>query len=211
MKTTERKIFRDRKDAGIRLGEMLSMDYSQQDVLILGIPRGGIEIAYYVAEKLNKPYSVVVSKKLGMPGQEELAFGAIAEDGSIYLSPLGKAKVNPEVIDRVVQQKEIEIKRRIDVYRNGNPLPPLEGKVVIIVDDGIATGSTIVPIIDMCRKKGAKKIVVAAPVSPSTTLEILDKADELKILEQPYPFYAVGQFYQSFNNLEDDDVLRFLR
>src|SRR6185312_10666012 len=204
------EVFADRRDAGIRLGRLLENEYKNKNVLVLGIPRGGVEVAYYVAELLNADLSAIVSKKLPLPEQEEVAFGAVTEDGSVYLSPLAD-ELNKETISRIVKEQIFEIKRRIKEYRAGKPLPDITNRIVIIVDDGIATGSTIVPALKLCRGKKAAKIIVAAPVSGKRYVPEIDElADEVRVLEVPSGFFAVGQVYRDFHGLTDNEVIDLL-
>jgi putative phosphoribosyl transferase len=206
----ENKIFRDRKDAGEQLGKYLKDEYKDKNILVLGIPRGGVEVAYYVAKELNADLSVMVSKKLPYPGQEELAFGAVAEDGSVFISKIGN-RLDPKTISVIISIQLDEIKRRVKQYRNNEPLPDMIHKTVMIVDDGVATGATIVPAIKFCKERKAKKIIVAVPVSglrPVSELEEL--ADEIVVLEKPEFFYAVGQVYDEFNQLSDKQVSQLL-
>lgn len=204
------KLFLNREDAGKQLGRELRNRF-ESDTLLLGVPRGGVEIAFYAAKVMYAEFSVVVSKKLGFPGQPELGFGALAEEGFVYVSEMGKKKLNKEIIERVIEEKKIEVKRRVNQYRNGKNLPDMTGKTVIITDDGIATGATLVPVIDLCKSKGADKVVVAAPVAPSSTLALLSGADDIVVLVTPEPFYAVGQFYDDFHNMTDEEVFVFLK
>lgn len=205
------RIFSDRKDAGIQLGQMLEKEYKDKNVLVLGVPRGGVEVAYYVAKILNGELSVIVSKKLPFPGQPELACGAVAEDGSLYLSELG-FRLRKETIDALIENQIQEIHRRVEKYREGKPLPDMSGRIVMIVDDGIATGSTLVPILKLCKSRNASKIVIAAPVSGTRyTSEIDEYADEVKVLEVPENYYAVGQVYEDFHGCTDEEVNRFLK
>lgn len=205
------KIFTDRQDAGIQLGKKLEKKFKAAEVVVLGIPRGGVEVAYHVAKMLNSRLSVIVSKKLPYPGQEELAFGAISEDGSVFLTSLAK-NLNPETIEKIKTEQLQEIQRRVNQYRQGAPLPDMRGKTVILVDDGIATGSTIVPAIKLCKNQNAKTVIVAAPVSGKRYVpEIRDLADEVIVDLQPDDFFAVGQVYEDFHGLEDDEVLLYLR
>jgi putative phosphoribosyl transferase len=206
----EQTLFKNRKDAGLQLAEILEKEFRDEKPIILGIPRGGVEIAFYVANQLDTDFTVVLSKKLGFPGHEELAFGAVAEDGTCYISAVGRNRLNPEIIDRIKEVEIAEIERRIRLYRNGERIPDLTGRTVILVDDGISTGATFVPLITMCKKANASQVIVAAPVSPSSNLDLLKEADAIRVLAQPYPFYAVGQFYESFQSLTDLDVLSFL-
>lgn len=203
-------MFLNRKQAAIELASKLEM-YRDQNPLILAIPRGGVEIGYYIANKLNCPWSVIISRKLGYPDLPEAAFGAIAEDKSLYLNPRVRAHISKEIIEKVIQKEEIEIRRRIHVYRKGAPIPNIKGRTIILVDDGIATGSTLFASIEMIKKAGANKIVVAAPVSAIEVAEKLkENVDEVIILETPQNFFAVSQAYFHFENLTDRKVLKFL-
>lgn len=207
----EMVLFKNRKDAGQKLGKVLKSEELGSNPLILGVPRGGVEIAFYVSEELNCDFSLVISKKLGFPGNEEFAFGAITEDGSIYISEKTRHHLNQEIIDTVKEDRLKEIERRVSVYRNGEPLPTMKNRTVVIVDDGIATGSTLIPVIEMCKKNGASKVIVAAPVAPETTIKLFGHADQLVVLARPEPFYAVGQFYEDFHNMEDEEMMQFLK
>lgn len=202
-------MFADRKDAAIKLAGALE-GYRGKNALVLGIPRGGAETGYYVAMALNAEFSLLVSRKLGHPYNPEYAFGAIAEDGSTYLSPHAK-ELSQETIEEVVTEQKKEIERRIQALRKGKPLPEMKGRIVLLVDDGIATGATIFAAIEMCRKKQAAKIVVAAPVSGQEMEEKLaSMVDEVVILEKPEVYFAVSQAYQSFYNLSDEDAVGFM-
>lgn len=203
-------LFENRKDAGQKLGKVLKKEDLGNDPLILGVPRGGVEVAYYVAKELDCDFSLAISKKLGYPDNEELAFGAITEDGSVYISEKVGLHLSQEIIDREKESGLLEIERRVRVYRNGKPLPTMKNRVVVIVDDGIATGSTLLPVIEMCKKNGADKVLVAAPVAPETTVKLFGHIDQLVVLARPEPFYAVGQFYDDFHNLDDDEMMQFL-
>lgn len=203
-------MFKDRKDAALKLAEALEK-YKDKNAVVLGIPRGGAETAFYIALHLHAQLSLLVSRKLGHPGNPEYAFGAIAEDGSIYLSPFAKQELSEETINTVVEEQKKEIERRIKILRKGNSLPELKDKIVILADDGIATGATIFAAIEMCKKRKAGKIVIAAPVSGEDMEEKLaKKVDEVIILEKPDNFFAVSQAYENFYNLTDDDALGFM-
>lgn len=205
------KEFKDRKDAGEQLGKLLEKGYKNRNVLVLGIPRGGVEVAYYVAEAINGELSVLVSKKLPLPGQEELAFGAMSEDGSIFLTPLGH-RLDDETVEATIRVQLKEINRRMIEYRKGKPLPNFENREIILVDDGIATGATLVPALRLCKENNAKKIIVAAPVSGQKFVpEIKELADEIIIAEKPENFSAVGQFYEDFKGLTDEQVNEVLK
>lgn len=203
-------MFRDRKDAGERLGAALEK-YRGEDVLVLGIPRGGAETAYYVAKHLDAELSLVVSRKLGYPFNDEAAMGALAEDGSIYLFSAARQEVRQKDIDSVMEKEKKEILRRVKTLRNGKPLPEMKGRTVIIVDDGIATGATLFATIELCKNRNAGKIVVAAPVSGRKMEDTLSEmADEVVILLTLSPYYAVSQGYENFYNLTDEEVINFM-
>lgn len=203
-------MFKDRKDAGIQLGRALSR-YKNQNVLVLGIPRGGAETAYYVAKSLNAELSLVVARKLGYPSNPEAAFGAVAEDGSIYISDAARQELSAEEINEVLVQQKEEIQRRIKTLRRGRPLPELNGRTVIIADDGIATGATLFATIELCKNHNAARIVVASPIAGKRMEAILrNLVDDYVILEIP-PFYnAVSQGYEDFSNLTDEEALGFM-
>lgn len=203
-------MFKDRKDAGMQLGRALER-YKNQDVLVLGIPRGGAETAYYVAKHLNADLSLVVTRKLGYPSNPEAAFGAIAEDGSIYISDAAKQELSSEEMNEVLMRQKEEIQRRIETLRRGRPLPQLSGRTVIIADDGIATGATLFATIALCKKHKAARIVVASPIAGKRMESILrSMVDDYVILEIP-PFYsAVSQGYEDFSNLTDEEALGFM-
>lgn len=205
------KIFKNRKDAGQKLGGLIKQECNEQNLLVLGIPRGGVEVAFYVAQALNAELSVLVSKKLPFPGQEELAFGAVSEGSQVFVSGLGK-HLDPETISEVMDAQLDEVDRRVILYRKGKQIPDMKDRIVILVDDGIATGATFVPAIKYCKSKGAKKVVVASPVSGTKPVnEMYHLADDVIILEKPEYFFAVGQFYQDFTNLNDQQVMDFLK
>lgn len=203
-------MFTDRKDAAIQLAKALEK-YKGKDAVVLGIPRGGAVTAYYVATHLNAEFSLLVSRKLGHPFNPEYAVGALAEDGTIHLNANALLEVTQSEIDTAVAQQKLEIERRIKILRKGEPLPVIKNRIVIIVDDGIATGATIFAAIKMCKNQGAAKIIVGAPVSGIDKIDELKKmVDEVVILETPDFFYAVSQAYESFFTITDDEALAFL-
>ena len=206
-----RFYFKDRAHAGKELAAVLEPKYKDSNPLILGVPRGGVEVAYYVAKQLHAELSLVISKKLPFPGHEEYGFGAVSEDYSVYISPHGEKSLAPKAVNLIIEGQIEEIKRRIEKYRHGKPLPDMKGRTVIIVDDGIATGVTLVPVIKLCRKKEAGKIVIAAPVSGTTFDAHLHQADDIVVVIQPEPFYAVGQVYEIFGDFDDEQLLDLLK
>lgn len=203
-------MFRDRKDGGKQLAKVLEK-YQYQNVLVLGIPRGGVETAYYVARHLHAEFSFIVSRKLGYPYNAEAAFGALAEDGSYFIFENLERELSPEVIQSVVEKVKLEIQRRVEVLRGGKKLPQMKGRTVILVDDGIATGATLFAAINLCKNQKAGKIVVAAPIAGADMVETLkSKVDEVVVLLTPEFYHAVSQGYQTFHDLEDDDVLEIM-
>lgn len=203
-------MFLNREDAGYKLGKALEK-YQSAHPLVLGIPRGGIEVGYYAALHLNCDFDAIIVRKLGYPEQPEAAFGALAEDGSLYLDPWSNRYLSKEIIEKVVKQEHKEIERRIEIYRNGEELPELKDRVIILVDDGIATGATVFAALAMCRKRHPKKLIVAAPVSGITRQSKLEaKADDVIIPEKREHFYAVSQGYRDFSNLTDEEVIYFM-
>ena len=200
------RIYVDRREAGVELGKILEKDYKDKDVLVLGIPRGGVVVAREVARILHGELSVIVTKKLPHPLQEELAIGACAEDGSVFLTSIAR-DLDPAIVKGIVKAQTREIESRIDRFRDGDPLPEIKDRTVIIVDDGIATGSTVVPAIKLCKTRRAAKVVVAAPVSGDRYVSELNHlADEVVIPLQPIEFYAVGQVFSDFHHLTDSEV-----
>jgi predicted phosphoribosyltransferase len=203
-------MFINRKDAGEQLGQALKK-YESVNPILLGIPRGGIEVGYYAALQLKCEFDILVVRKLGHPRQPEAAFGALAEDGSLYLDPWSNQYLNKETIEEVIEREKEEIDRRINTYRKNRKLPELKGRTVILVDDGIATGATLFAAIYMCQKRNPKKLIVAAPISAEDQLsKIQTKVDETVILESGDHFFAVSQGYKDFANLTDKLVLHYL-
>ncbi|OQP63820.1 phosphoribosyltransferase [Niastella vici] len=203
-------MFYNRKQAALLLARELEK-YKGENVIVLGIPRGGIETAYYLARELNAKLSTLIVHKLGYPGDPEFAFGAMAEDGTVYYNPYHKINLSQEMIDNIEEDQQREIEHRKRIFRESQVFPDIKDKTVIIVDDGVATGATIFAATRMCKKRGAAKIVVAAPVcSQRTENDLLHEADEVVMLEKPEHFSAVSQAYESFQNLSDQEALEFL-
>lgn len=204
------KVFADRKEAGFQLGKMLEKKYKDKNVLVLGIPRGGIVVAHQVADVLHAELSAVITKKLPHPLQQELAIGAVAEDGSVYLTALAR-NIDKQDVQRILDGQRVEIQNRIQRFRYGRPLPDMNKRIVIIADDGIATGSTIVPAIRLCKQRQAARVIVAAPVSGERYVSDIDKlADEVVICERPEVFLSVGQVYSDFHQISDEEVVELL-
>ena len=206
--------FRDRAEAGRELGERLAETYAgRQDMLVLALPRGGVVVGREVADRLDTPLDVLVVRKLGFPGQSELAMGAIASGGVRVLNEalLDQAGVSQALVDDVVARERIELERREALYRGDRAAPDVTGKTVLVVDDGLATGSTMLAAVQALRSLRAGRTVVAVPTAPRQTYEALeDVADEVVCLRQPDPFYAVGLSYEDFAEVLDDEVRALL-
>jgi erythromycin esterase-like protein/adenine/guanine phosphoribosyltransferase-like PRPP-binding protein len=205
--------FEDRTDAGRRLGEALAAFAHRPGVIVLGLPRGGVPVAFEVARRLGAPLDVFLVRKLGVPGQPELAMGAIAEGGVEVLSDdlIAELGVPPALVQQVAVRERLELDRRDQLYRRGRPRPPLRDRTVILVDDGLATGSTMQAAVVALRTLGPARIVVAAPVGARDTCARLRKyADEVACLATPEPFQAVGLWYGEFSQTTDDEVRRLL-
>jgi predicted phosphoribosyltransferase len=206
--------FRDRYDAGRRLAAALGSYAGRDDVLVLALPRGGVPVGYEVARALGAPLDVMQVRKLGVPGREELAMGAIASGGVRILSEdVVQALSIPErVIATVAAVEEQELDRRERIYREGRPFPEVRGRTVILVDDGLATGSTMRAAAAALRAQGAGWLVAAVPVAPKETCDALrDLVDEVICAVTPEPFLAVGEWYEDFTQTSDADVRDLLR
>jgi len=204
-------MFEDRKHAGMRLAQALE-SYRDSDALVLAIPRGGVEVGYEIASALHVEFSLLICRKLPYPQDPESGFGAIAEDGSLYVNEMAAAYVTLPQRQRIIEQQSEEIKRRIDTLRGGAPLPSINGRTVILTDDGIAMGSTMHAAVDLCRKQKAARIVVAVPVAGEKSVaEFSEMTDELVVLETPYPFYAVAQVYRRWYDVSDEEVLAIMQ
>jgi putative phosphoribosyl transferase len=207
-------IFLDRTDAGRRLAKQLGSYADQSDVIVLGIPRGGVPVAYEVATELKAPLDVFVVRKLGVPWQEELAFGAIASGGVRFLDrPIVESVgVSDKEIEQITERERKELDRRERLYRSGEAPLELKGKTVILVDDGIATGASTQAAITALRQLKPRRIVLAAPVAPASTCKRLrPEVDDLVCLHAPQSFYAIGEFYEDFSQVPDEEVTRLLQ
>ena len=205
--------FPDRAAAGRVLGEKLTQYAGRDDVIVLGLPRGGVPVAYEVARALRVPLDVFIVRKLGVPGFEELAAGAIASGGVRVLNEdVIRALPNAdEIIEAVTKRESAEVERREQEYRDGRPAPEIRGRTVILIDDGLATGATMRAAVKALRQRRAAKIVVAVPVGPPDTCkEFEDEADEVVCASAPEFFQAVGQFYEDFSQTSDEEVRELL-
>jgi putative phosphoribosyl transferase len=206
-------LFRDRADAGKQLAAKLMHYAGRDDVLVLALPRGGVPVGYEVAETLGAPLDVFLVRKLGVPGHEELAMGAIASGGVRVLNDqvVGMLRPSDEVIEKVEAAERRELDRREREYRGGRPPLDVRGKVVILVDDGLATGSSMRAAVTALRRLGPSRIVVAVPVGAAETCaEFEGEADEAICASEPDPFHAVGMWYEDFSQTTDEEVRELL-
>jgi len=206
-------LFRDRVDAGVKLARKL-LTYKKDNPVILAIPRGGVVVGYQVAEELGAPLDIVVPRKIPSPHNPELGIGAVTQDGTVIIDQQIKEYLNvsDEYIKEEAERQIMEIERRVKTYRGDRNPVPIKGQVVILVDDGIATGVTMRAAIRSLRKQNPKKIIVAVPVAPPRTIKkIEEEADEVVCLLAYEPFEAVGQFYMDFGQTTDSEVINLLQ
>jgi len=207
------RLFKNRRDAGVQLAAKLAAYVNDPSVLVLGLPRGGVPVAYEVARALGAPLDVFVVRKLGVPGHRELAMGAISSGGVRVLNQevLRTLNISNVMIDMVVAQEQIELERQQRAYRGDAPFPWLTGRTVIVVDDGLATGSTMRAAVRALRQGNPARIIVAAPVAAAETYRSLAKeADEVVCCEVPESFYAVSMWYEEFDQTSDQEVRELL-
>jgi putative phosphoribosyl transferase len=204
-------IFVDRQEAGRQLAEALA-GLKGDDVVVLGIPRGGVVVAAEVARAHGWPLDTVIPRKIRAPGNPELGLGAIAPGVRVLdqrmLDMLG---VSDSYLEREIAEEEREIERRSDAYRHGRPAVDVKDKVAVVVDDGIATGGTATAAVRWAKAQAARRVILAVPVAPAEGVRNLSReADDVVCLETPEPFYAVGQWYQEFPQTDDEEVLQIL-
>ena len=207
------RAFPNRVEAGSQLAQKLEKYAGRDDVIVLGLPRGGVPVAYEVAKHLRVPLDVFIVRKLGVPGFEELAAGAIASGGVRVLNEdvMRAIPDADQTIEAVAARETAELKRREQIYRQDRPDPELRDRIVILVDDGLATGATMRAAVKALRQQEVAKIVVAVPVGPPETCrEIQEHADETICLRAPAFFQAVGQYYEDFSQTTDEDVRELL-
>jgi len=207
------RAFPNRAEAGRELAEKLEKYVGRDDVIVLGLPRGGVPVAFEVAKRLCAPLDVFIVRKLGVPGFEELAAGAIASGGVRVLNEdvVRAIPFASEAIEAVTARETTELQRREQIYREGRPAPELRDKIAILIDDGLATGATMRAAVKALRQHDASKIVVAVPVGPPDTCqELSQQADETICLSTPPFFQAVGQYYKDFSQTSDDHVRELL-
>ncbi len=213
-KIEQRALFENRADAGQRLARELIHYAHRSDVLVLALPRGGVPVAFEVAKALNVPLDIFVVRKLGVPGQRELAMGAIATGGVSVLNRevVQGLQIPPGVIDRVATKELEELKRREYLYRGQRSPPDVWGQTVILVDDGLATGATMRAAVAALHEQGPARIVVAVPIAArATCVELEEEVDEIICAITPEPFYSVGLWYEDFAETSDEEVHDLLR
>jgi putative phosphoribosyl transferase len=205
--------FRDRRDAGRQLASRLGEYAHRPDVLVLALPRGGVPVAYEVARELDVLLDVLLVRKLGVPGHEELAMGAVASGGVRVLDPdvIRAAAITPQELETVTAAERQELDRRERRYRDARPLPNIEGRTVILVDDGLATGATVRAAIAALKQEHPARLIVAVPVAPpETCAELRAEVDDVVCAATPDPFYAVGLWYDDFGQTSDEEVSELL-
>lgn len=209
----EFRTFRDRRDAGKQLAQRLARHKGEPGTLVLALPRGGVVLGYEISTALRLPLDVLITRKLGTPGNPELAMGALAETGYRHVNEdvMREHRISQEDLIREVQRQEREIQRRIERYRQGRPLPPMKGRTVILVDDGIATGATFYASLGALVKADAARVVAAVPVAPPRALTELKRlVEEAVVLYSTEWFFGISQFYDEFPQVEDEEVIACL-
>jgi putative phosphoribosyl transferase len=206
-------LFRNRSDAGLALAEQVKSSVTGRYPLILALPRGGVPVGFEVARALHAELDVFLVRKLGMPGEEELALGAIASGGVRVLNHdlIQYLRVSDSLIEQITARERIELERRERLYREGRPAIPVKGRTVVLVDDGLATGAPMLAASRALRPQSAKHIIVGVPVAARQTCdEIRREADEVICVATPHPFGAVGIWYEDFTQTSDEDVRKLL-
>jgi putative phosphoribosyl transferase len=210
---TELAVFQDRAEAGRVLADRLSGYARSPDVVVLALPRGGVPVGFQVARSLQAPLDVLSVRKLGVPGHEELAMGAIASDGTRVVNRrvVGELGIAEDKLQAVAAAEHQELERRERTYRGQRPRPEITGKVVIVVDDGLATGATMWAAVTAIRRQQPARVVVAVPVAAASTCQQLQQvAEEVICASTPAPFVAVGQAYHDFGQMTDEEVCTLL-
>ncbi len=205
-------VFEDRRDAGKKLAAALEKHRGDADVLLFALPRGGTVLGAEAAEALGLPFDVLVTRKIGAPSNPEYAIGALAETGEAVWNEAEREATDKKALDKVVRHETGEAERRVKKYRQGRELPDMEGKTVIIVDDGVATGLTVRAAVASAKGKHAAKIIIAVPHGAKDSLDGLRReVDEVVALEEPESYGAVGEYYKDFPQVEDGEVIELLK
>ncbi|TAL27463.1 MAG: phosphoribosyltransferase [Nitrospirae bacterium] len=207
-------LFKDRSEAALKLASKLMHYKGRADVIVLALPRGGVVTGYEISKALNCQLDIIIIRKIGFPGQPELAVGAVSETGSVVLNEdiVSSYRIPQDYIDSEIKKQEEEIARRRVLYREGKGIPALNGKIIILVDDGIATGATMKAAIAALKKEKIKQLVVAVPVAaPDSAEDIKAMVDKWICLDTPHYFSSVGSFYQDFLQVGDDEVVKLLK
>lgn len=213
------ELFRDRTEAGTRLARRLlrlglHRRAGEQPPVVLALPRGGLPVAAPIAAALDVPLDVIVSRKLGVPGQPELGFGAVAEGGALWIDPRARTylSLRPEIVDAIAERVSEDVQARVASYRGGKPLPDLRGRTVILVDDGVATGGTLRAAIRAIRRHDPGRLVAAIPIAAAdTAAELREEVDDWVCLEEPELLWAISRWYASFPQLSEEEVRAYLR
>lgn len=208
-------FFEDRTEAGKLLAKKLLQKFPKlkgnKGIIVLALPRGGVPVAFEIAKALSAPLDLIFTHKLGAPGNPELAIGAVAEDGSSFIDPDAMGYILRDYIKEEIKAQLKEIKQRIQKYRDGRALPQLKDKIVILVDDGIATGNTMKAAIKLAKNARSSRVIIAVPVLPKETVRSLEGEADLVFLDTPAFFIAIGRFYTNFEQLTDEEVQSYLR
>jgi predicted phosphoribosyltransferase len=207
-------LFQDRKEAGRKLADKLAKYTDEKEIIVLALPRGGVAIGAEIAKKIGASLDVIITRKIRFPGEPEFAIGAIAENGKVALDDqiVKRYNISQSYLDEEICRQKAEIERRLIAYRGGEKLTFIKDKTVILVDDGVATGFTIIAAINALKDEGVKKLIVAVPVSPQDTfLKLKGLVDEIICLETPEDFLAIGDFYYDFEQLTDEEVMQLIQ
>lgn len=207
--------FKDRVEAGRLLAEKLKEYANRSDVIVLALPRGGVAVGYEVARALGAPLDVLVVRKLGVPGQEELAMGAIASGGVSVMNEdvFPYLSISEKEIEAVVAREKKELERRERLYRDGRPMPEVRGKIVILIDDGIATGTSMRSAVEVLKRQRPAKVIIAVPVAAGAACNEFNRPADQEVcvcLQAPEPFFSVGLWYKDFAQTTDDEVNNLL-
>ncbi|KAL6051638.1 Phosphoribosyltransferase [Balamuthia mandrillaris] len=208
--------FENRQDAGRKLADVLYDKYNGQNVVVLSLPRGGVPIGHIVAQRLGAPHDIVVPRKIGCPGHEEFAIGALTEEGDVVLNEdvIRSLALERSAIQATIEREKKEAQRRLQAYRGDKPKPNLSGKTVILIDDGVATGSTARAALRTIKSHNPQKVVLATPCMPADTKRDMEEqkiCDDVVSLIAPHNFRSVGQWYKFFDQTSDEEVIRLLQ